>query len=603
MRVLLTGNEAIARGAYEAGVSYASAYPGTPSTEILENLASYKGEVVAEWAVNEKVALESAIGASIAGARSLTAMKHVGVNVAADPLLTFATMGCNAGMVLVSADDPGMHSSQNEQDNRYYAKFCAIPMLEPSDSQEAKDMVAAAMELGERFDTAVLMRMTTRICHSKSPVEEGPVTPAPKKPYTKRPEKFFAVPAVARQLHEAVERRRAALEEYAEGTELNRTEWNDTSVGVISSGVAYQYAREVFGKGASYLKLGLSFPLPMKKIAAFAAKVGKLYVVEELEPFIEEQVKAAGIECVGKALLPRIGELNPAIIAERILGRKNAAVGGESEAVVPRPPVLCAGCPHRGLFFELSKLKNVMVTSDIGCYSLGSADPLNAGDTCVCMGASVSLGHGANQAFRRFGEATRAIGVIGDSTFFHTGMSGLLSAVYNKSDSITCILDNRITAMTGHQENPGTGYTLQGDETTIVEIEPLVRALGVRNVRTVNPLKLAEVHEALAWALALCAAQGAAHTGPTVIVTRWPCVLKRPSRQDKAEFGDWKALCTVDESTCIGCRLCTKTGCPALVFKPAKKKMSIDAAQCVGCEVCAQVCPKGAIKREERKHA
>jgi indolepyruvate ferredoxin oxidoreductase alpha subunit len=587
MKILMTGNEAVARGAFEAGISFASAYPGTPSTEILENIAGYKEEITAEWAANEKVALETAIGASIAGARSLAAMKHVGVNVAADPLFTFAYMGVNAGLVLVSADDPGLHSSQDEQDNRYYAKFAKVAMLEPSDSQEAKDMVVAAMEIGERFDTAVLLRMTTRLCHSKTPVSEGPVGPRPKKPYVKRLDKFDSVPATARKLHVELEKRLVALEAFSNETELNRVEWNGSAVGVVSSGVAYQYAKEVFGKTASFFKLGFTHPLPMRKLKEFASRVEKLYVVEELELYIEEQLKAAGIACTGKELIPRIGELNPAIVAKALLGKAAATIEVDKTTVAERPPVLCAGCPHRGFFVELGKIKGIMIAGDIGCYGLGGMDPLNAKDAGLCMGASISMAQGAQKAFERFGEKTRAVAVIGDSTFFHTGMNSLLSSVYNRAATVTCILDNRITAMTGHQDNPGTGYTLQGAPTKEVDIEKLVRALGVEKARTVNPLDLGQVRESLAWALA--------QDEPTVIVARWPCALKKRSEAEKKEFGAEFGLCAVDPEKCIGCKACLRTGCPALRYDAKAKKTRIDAGQCVGCEVCAQVCPKKAI--------
>ncbi|PLX35083.1 MAG: indolepyruvate ferredoxin oxidoreductase subunit alpha, partial [Clostridiales bacterium] len=462
MKELLTGNEAVARGAYEAGISYASAYPGTPSTEILENIAPYKKEIVAEWAPNEKVALESAIGASIAGARSLAAMKHVGVNVAADPLFTYGYTGVNGAMVLVTADDPGLHSSQNEQDNRYYAKFAKIAMLEPSDSQEAKDMIKSAIEISEKFDTMVLYRLTTRICHSKGIVELGERTELGAKPYEKNIPKYVAAPANAKKLHIVLEDKLKELEAFSNETPLNFIEWNERKIGIVSSGVAYQYSKDVFGDTASYLKIGFSFPLPMEKIKAFAKEVDTLYVIEELEPFMEEQMKAAGIECIGKDKIPNIGELNPDIIAKTLLGESRETIEPISDKVVGRPPTMCAGCPHRGFFYELSKKKNIMVTGDIGCYTLGSAAPLNAMETCICMGASISLGHGAQKAFNRHAVDKRVVAVIGDSTFFHSGMTGLLDIAYNNSNTVTVILDNRITGMTGHQENPGTGFTLQG---------------------------------------------------------------------------------------------------------------------------------------------
>ncbi len=589
MKVLMTGNEAVARGAYEAGVSYASAYPGTPSTEILENIALYQGDIIAEWAPNEKVALETAIGASIAGARSLAAMKHVGLNVAADPLLTFAYTGVNGGLVLISADDPGMHSSQNEQDNRYYAKFAKLPMLEPSNSQEAKDMVVAALAISEAFDAPVLLRTTTRVNHSKTLVEWGPVQEAVKKPYVKDILKYDAKPAVARKLHGELEEKLLRLEAFSNETAMNATEWHDKTVGVIAAGIAYEYVREVFGETASYLKIGFSYPLPMEKIRAFAAAVGTLYVVEELEPFMEEQIRAAGIPCIGKAKVPRLGELNTDILRQAFFGTRNEILEYDKADIAARPPVLCAGCPHRGFFYELAKRKQVMITGDIGCYGLGSLEPLNAMDTSICMGASVSMGHGAQQVFAKFGEPTRTVAVLGDSTFFHSGMTGLINTVYNRSNSVVCILDNRITGMTGHQENPGSGFKLQGQETQAVEIEPLVRALGVAHVRVINPLKLQDVGDALDWALAL--------DEPAVIITRWPCVLKKMSLRDKTEFGDWIGTCTVAEADCIGCKRCIKTGCPALQYNPDTKKVRIDGGQCAGCEVCLQTCPKQAIRK------
>ena len=589
MKKLLTGNEAVSRGAYEAGVSYAAAYPGTPSTEILENLAEYKSEIIAEWASNEKVAMEAAIGASISGARSLAAMKHVGVNVAADPLLTFAYTGVNGGMVLISADDPGMHSSQNEQDNRNYAKFAKIAMLEPSNSQESKDMVKAAMEISETFDTPVLLRMTTRVCHSKTLVELGEKEEAKKKPYVKNMQKYYPVPAVSRKLHRILEDKLIKMEAFSNETPLNFIEWNDKKTGVISSGIAYQYAKEVFGKTVSYLKLGFTNPLPMKKIKEFADQVETLYVIEELEPFMEEQLKAAGIKCIGKEKIPNQGELNPDILSEALLGEKRPVVEYDKTKAADRPPTLCAGCPHRGFFYGLSKIKNVMVTSDIGCYGLGALEPLNVGDTCMCMGGSISMGHGAQKMFSKFNENMRTISVIGDSTFFHTGINSLMTAVYNRSKSVTCILDNRITGMTGHQENPGTGFTLQGDPTTIVDIEALVKSLGVKYIKVVNPLKLDDMKEALEWALEA--------DEPAVIISRWPCILKKHTDKDKKDFGDYLGKCTVDESKCTGCRLCVKTGCPALQYNKETKKVKIDKSQCTGCKVCVQVCKFKAISR------
>lgn len=589
MKELLTGNEAVARGAYEAGISYAAAYPGTPSTEILENIAPYKKEIVAEWAPNEKVALESAIGASIAGARSLAAMKHVGLNVAADPFFTYAYTGVNGALVLVTADDPGMHSSQNEQDNRLYAKFAKVAMLEPSDSQEAKDMVKHAVEISEAFDTLVLFRLTTRICHSKGLVSFGERNELGARNYEKNIPKYVATPANGKKLHIVLEDKLKKLEAFSNETPLNYMEWNDRKIGVVTSGVAYQYAKEVFGEKASYLKLGFTNPLPMDKIKAFAGEVDELFVIEELEPFMEDQIKAAGVACSGKDKIPNIGELNPDIIAKALLNEERETIEVCGDKVVGRPPTMCAGCPHRGFFYELSKKKNVMVTGDIGCYTLGSAEPLSAMDTCICMGSSISAGHGAQKAFNRHNVDRRVVAVIGDSTFFHSGITSLLDIAYNRSNTVTVILDNRITGMTGHQENPGTGYTLQGMPAKQADIPAIVKALGIEHIRKVNPLKLNEVKEALDWALGL--------DEPSVIITRWPCVLKKHSDEDLVEFGKYKSLCVIDPDKCIGCKMCIKTGCPALSFDKETKKAHIDKNQCVGCEVCLQVCPVKAISK------
>ncbi|OJV66114.1 MAG: indolepyruvate ferredoxin oxidoreductase subunit alpha [Clostridiales bacterium 38-18] len=589
MKVLMTGNEAVARGAYEAGVTYASAYPGTPSTEILENMVQYKDDLVAEWAPNEKVALETVIGASLAGARTIAAMKHVGVNVAADPLFTIGYTGVTGGLVLVSADDPGCHSSQNEQDNRYYAKFAKIAMLEASDSQESKDYVKAAFEISEKFDVPVLFRMTTRVCHSKGLVSFEDRKPVEIIPYKKQPQKFIAAPAHAKMLHPIVEDKLVRLEQFSNETELNRIEWGSKKIGIVTSGVAYNYAKEVFGDDASYLKLGFTFPLPMDKIRSFANEVEVLYVVEELEPFIEDQMKVAGIPCIGKEKIPRIGELNPDIVAKALLGIERDTIQPNPEQIVGRPPTLCAGCPHRGFFFALSKKKNVVITGDIGCYTLGSAEPLNATDSVICMGASISMGHGASKAFSFNKVDKKVVSVIGDSTFFHTGINSLIHVAYNKGNTVSVILDNRITGMTGHQENPGTGFTLQGDPANIIDIPQLVKSIGIEHVITVNPLKLKEVDAALEEAFA--------YEGPSVIITRWPCVLKNFSEADIKEFDLSKKQCHVIEDQCKGCRVCTKTGCPAISFDNKTKKAKIDKYMCVGCEVCLQACPFKAIER------
>lgn len=589
MKNLLTGNESVARGAYEAGITYAAAYPGTPSTEILENVALYKKEITAEWAPNEKVALESAIGASVVGARTLAVMKHVGVNVAADPFFTYAYTGVNGGMVLVSADDPGCHSSQNEQDNRLYAKFAKVAMVEPSDSQECKDMVKAAIEISERFDTLVLFRMTTRICHGKGIVDFGQREEVGMKTYEKKPQKYGAIPAHARALRLNLEDRLKELEKFSNETDLNFFEWNDKKIGIISSGAAYQYAKDVFGDTVSYLKLGFTHPLPMEKIKEFAKEVETLYVIEELEPYIEDQLKAAGIDCIGKDRIPNIGELNPDIIAKALLGEEREIIDYDKTIAVNRPPTLCAGCPHRGFFYELGKRKDIIVNGDIGCYGLGIAPPLSTVDTIICMGASISMAHGAQKALNRHDGEKRMVAVIGDSTFFHTGVNSLINTVYNRSNTINVIMDNRTTGMTGHQQNPGTGYTLQGIPTKEIDIPALCKAIGIEHIRSINPLDLKEGKEALNWAMSL--------DEPSVIITRWPCVLKRLSNEDVKEFGDYKGLCEVDHETCIGCRMCVKTGCPALRFSKETKKVTIDKTQCVGCEVCLQVCPTKAISK------
>ncbi|MBI9013600.1 MAG: indolepyruvate ferredoxin oxidoreductase subunit alpha [Clostridiales bacterium] len=587
MKKFMTGNEAVARGAFEAGVTYASAYPGTPSTEILENMIQYKEDLTAEWASNEKVAMETAIGASVAGARTLAAMKHVGVNVAADPLFTWGYTGVTGGFVLVSADDPGCHSSQNEQDNRYYAKFAKIVCIEPSDSQECKDFVKEAYEISEKFDVPVLYRMTTRTCHSKGLVELGERKEVPMVPYVKQPLKYVAAPATARILHPVVEDKLKRLEEFSNETHLNRVEMNDTKIGIVTAGVAYEYAKEVFGESASYLKVGFSYPMPMDKIKDFASKVDTLYVIEELEPFMEEQMKAAGIKCIGKELIPNIGELNPDIVSKALLNEERPTVSIADDKKVNRPPTLCTGCPHRGFFYALSKKKKVMVTGDIGCYTLGAAAPLNSIDSVICMGGSISMAHGASQAFKKNNVEQKVVSVIGDSTFFHTGVNSLMTVAYNNSNTVHCILDNRITGMTGHQENPGTGFKLQGEESKQVDIPKLVEAVGIEHVVTVDPLNLKEVDDALEAAFA--------YEGPSVIITRWPCALKKFSEQDIAEFDLSPRQYKVDVDACKGCKVCIKTGCPSLSFDIATKKAQIDPNTCIGCSVCAQSCPFDAI--------
>ena len=586
MKQLMTGNEAVARGAYEAGLTFASAYPGTPSTEILENMVQYKDDIYCEWAPNEKVALEAAIGASIAGARSMAAMKHVGVNVAADPLFTFAYTGVTGGCVLISADDPGMHSSQNEQDNRNYATAARILMLEPSDSQESKDFMKLGLELSERFDTPVMLRMTTRVCHSKSLVSLEDRAEKPLIPYEKKITKYVATPANGKVMRRKLIDRIKSMEEYSNTTEINRAEYNGNEIGVISSGVAFQYAKEVFGEDASYLKLGMTFPMPMEKIKEFAGKVKKLYVIEEMDPYIENHLKMAGIPCIGKELIPEMDELNTDIVRKSVFGISVETLKSEKEAIV-RPPSLCAGCPHRGFFYALKKKKNIIITGDIGCYTLGSAAPLSAMDTCICMGGSISAGHGAAQALKINGSDRKVVSVIGDSTFFHTGINSLMDVVYNKGNSVTAILDNRITGMTGHQENPGTGFTLMGEPTVEVDIPLLCKAIGMKeeNVYTVNPLDLKATDEALTAALA--------KDEPTVIIAKWPCILKRFSEKDKEEFDLTPKKCEIDQEKCRKCKSCVKTGCPAIF---SGEQIRINPDSCTGCSVCKQVCPFNAIQ-------
>ena len=599
MKKLLTGNEAIARGVYEAGVRFASAYPGTPSTEILENIAEYKEDILAEWATNEKVAVEAVIGASFAGARAIAAMKHVGLNVAADPLFTSSYTGINGGVVLVSGDEPGMHSSQNEQDNRNYARFAKIPMFEPADSQEAKDMIKEAFEISEKYDSPVLFRITTRLCHSKGIVDCEDRKEVEIKEYVKDIKKYIPVPAHSAIMRIKVEERLNKLEEFSNNTPLNYIELNDigsndTKIGVVASGCCYRFAKEVFGDNVSYLKLGFTNPLPKAIMSEFASKVDKIYVIEENDPIIENEFKIMGIECYGKNTFPYNGEMTPDVIRKSVYGKSMATIEYDESKVVSRPPTLCAGCPHRGFFYEIGKRKNTVISGDIGCYTLGFAEPYNAMDWSVCMGASISMGHGAQQVFnmKKYNE-TRVVSVLGDSTFFHTGINSLLDVAYNKGNSINVILDNRITGMTGHQQNPGTGYTLQGLETEVVDIEALVKACGIKHVRVVNPNDLKAMKETIDWAYALKEA--------SVIITRWPCVLKKFSKEDKEEFvGAFQDKCKVDEEKCIGCKKCLKAGCPAISFDKTVKKSSIDKGLCVGCGVCAQVCPVNAIAKEVR---
>ncbi len=583
MKELLSGNEAVARGAYEAGVQICSAYPGTPSTEIFENLPQYKTELYSEWAPNEKVAVEVAYGASIAGVRSLCAMKHVGVNVAADPIFTATYNGIGRGFVIVSADDPSLHSSQNEQDNRYYARAAKMPMIEPSDSQECKDFMKEAYEVSELFDLPVLFRMTTRICHSKSLVVIGDRSEIESSVYKKNARKFVCTPAHAYDNHPILEEKLRDLENFGNTSSLNRIELNGRKVGIITASIAYQYAKEAFPQDTSFLKLGLTNPLPMELIRKFSTEVEKLYIIEELEGFMEEQIKAAGIACEGKALLGNIHELNPQLIQERLLGYRNKTVHPGVEAV-SRPPALCPGCPHRGFFYTMSKNKNFVISGDIGCYTLGASAPLNAMDTCVCMGGGFSIAMGMAKAFELTGDVHRKVfGVVGDSTFFHSGMTGAAEIIYNKGNVIPVVLDNSITAMTGQQDNPNTGKTLMGTAVVSISIEKQLEALGYEQVFIVDPQDLRAMKEAVDGAIASIV--------PAAIVTKRPCVLIKAKDQ---EFG----MCTVISEACIGCELCLKVGCPAIFMKDGKS--TIDPTLCVGCTVCAQVCPKDAISKKER---
>ncbi len=574
-KVLMTGNEAIARGAFEAGVHFAAAYPGTPSTEILENAALYN-EIDAQWSSNEKVALEVGIGASLAGSRVLVAMKHVGVNVAADPLMTFSYTGVNGGLVLVAADDPGMHSSQNAQDSRHYARLGKVPMLEPSDSQEAKEMVATALDMSEEFDTPVMLKSSTRVSHAQSLVTVAQRRQIPVKPYSKNARKYVMIPAFARLRHVFVEERMNKLQDYAEQSPLNRIEWRERKTGVIAAGICYQYVREAL-PDASILKLGICYPLPKKLIAEFAAGVDELYVVEELDPFMEEQIRAMGINVRGKELFPMIGELSANMVAEKILGsplsQPLAVAEREAQPIPLRPPVLCPGCSHRGVFYILKKLK-LTASGDIGCYTLGSLPPLESMDTCICMGASISAGLGLEKGNPEL--KGKVVSVIGDSTFFHSGLTGLVDVVYNRGTTLTMVLDNRITAMTGHQHHPGTGSTLKGEPAVALDVSAICRALGVKRVREVDPYDLAALEAAVK--------EEAAADEPSVLIIKRACAL-----MDKGQ----KDCYIIDKDKCIECGMCMKLGCPAI--SKEDEQTTVDAALCVGCAVCLQVCKKEAI--------
>ena len=572
----MLGNEAVARGLYEAGCKVVSSYPGTPSTEITEYAAKYD-EIYCEWAPNEKVGLEVAFGASLAGARAACCMKHVGLNVAADPLFTMSYTGVNGGLVICVADDPGMHSSQNEQDSRHYAEAAKLPMLEPSDSREAKEFTKIAFELSERYDTPVILRMCTRIAHSQCSVELEERTEASTREYVKNPQKYIMAPANAIRRHPVVEQRQALISEYAESCQLNRAEYAaDRAVGIITSGTCYEYVKEVFGDGVSVLKLGMVNPLPKNLILDFAKNVKRLVVIEELDPYIENYCKSLGLNPDGKNIFPICGEFSQGLIAS-VMG-KEAKEFVSADVPPVRPPVMCAGCPHRGLFYVLAK-KKITVLGDIGCYTLGSAAPLGAIDSVLCMGASVSGVHGFNKALGEKSEG-RTVAVIGDSTFMHSGMTGLANIAYNGTNSTVIIVDNSITGMTGHQQNPTTGYNIKGDPATKIDLEALCHALGINRVRVVDPYDLKATETAVMEEIGV--------DEPSVIISRRPCALLKYVKS--------KPALSVDNEKCRSCKMCMKIGCPAISMKNGKAK--IDATLCVGCDVCKQLCAFDAIGGE-----
>ena len=575
MKQLMLGNAAVARGLYEAGCCVVSSYPGTPSTEITEEAAKFD-DIYCEWAPNEKVAMETAFGASLAGRRSFCGMKHVGLNVAADPLFTVSYTGVNAGMIIVVADDAGMHSSQNEQDSRHYAKASKIPMLEPSDSAEALSFTKLAYELSEEFDTPVIIKMCTRVAHSQSLVETSHRVEPPMKPYEKNIGKYVMMPGNAIRRHPVVEERTRKLAQYAETSPLNRLEeGSDRALGIITSSTSYQYVKEVFGDRYPVLKLGMVWPLPKQKILDFAASVDKVAVVEELDPFLEDYCREIGLDVLGKDVLPMEGEFSQNLVAAKLGGTVHTGKALE-DAIPARPPVMCAGCPHRGLFYTLNKNK-CTVMGDIGCYTLGAVAPLAAMDMTLCMGGSISGLHGFNKA-RGAESEHKTVAVIGDSTFMHSGMTGLANIAYNQSNSTVIILDNSITGMTGHQQNPTTGYNIKGDPAGKIDLESLCRAMGFNRVRVVDPYNLKECDQAVKEELSA--------DEPSVIISRRPCALLK--------YVKHKAPLAVNKDKCIGCKSCMKIGCPAISMKDGKAH--VDFTQCVGCGVCEQLCPVGAFE-------
>ena len=576
MKELLLGNAAVARGLYEAGCTVVSSYPGTPSTEITEFAAKYD-DIYCEWAPNEKVACEVAFGASLRGARSCCAMKHVGLNVAADPLFTLSYTGVNGGLVICVADDPGMHSSQNEQDSRHYAIGAKVMMLEPADSQEAYEFSKKAFELSERFDTPVILRMCTRVSHSQSIVNTNKKEDYKLRVYKKNPSKYIMVPANAKKRHPVIEERTRKIIEFAENCEFNRVEYGDGRIGVITSGTCYQYVKEALGESVSILKLGIVNPLPEKIIKDFASKVEKLYVAEELDPIIENHCKSLGLNVTGKEIFPLVGEFSQSMVAKAFGIEKEKAHASHKDIPI-RPPMMCAGCPHRGIYYVLAKNK-ITVLGDIGCYTLGAQPPLNALDSSLCMGASVSGMHGFNKAGGSDSEG-KSVCVIGDSTFMHSGMTGLANVAYNNSNSTIIILDNSITGMTGHQQNPTTGYNIKGEPATKIDLEKLCHALGINSVRVVDPYNLAECEKAIKEELA--------KNEPSVIISRRPCVLLKYVKLEKPLF--------VNRDKCKSCKKCIGFGCPAISMHD--NKVEIDSTLCVGCSVCEQLCPFGAFEKE-----